>query len=64
MDFTAIDFETANQRRDSACQLAAVVGRGGQLVDRRSAKPIVFRRMCFASAAGLGSVFETEPTVE
>jgi len=35
MDFTAIDFETANQRRDSACQLAAVVVRGGQIVDRQ-----------------------------
>jgi DNA polymerase III subunit epsilon len=35
MDFTAIDFETANQRRDSACQLAAVVVQGGEIVDRR-----------------------------
>lgn len=35
MDFTAIDFETANQRRDSACQLAAVVVRGGQIVERQ-----------------------------
>jgi len=34
MDFTAIDFETANHRRDSACQLAAVVVRDGQMVDR------------------------------
>lgn len=33
MDFTAIDFETANRRRDSACQLAAVRVRGGQIVD-------------------------------
>ncbi len=33
MDFTAIDFETANRRRDSACQLAAVVVRGGKIVD-------------------------------
>ncbi len=32
-DFTAIDFETANRRRDSACQLAAVVVRGGRIVD-------------------------------
>lgn len=31
-DFTAIDFETANRRRDSACQLAAVVVRDGQIV--------------------------------
>jgi len=35
MDFTAIDFETANHRRDSACQLAAVVVRGGQIVDEQ-----------------------------
>ncbi len=33
MDFTAIDFETASQRRDSACQLAAVVVRDSQIVD-------------------------------
>lgn len=36
MDFTAIDFETASQRRDSACQLAAVVVRDGQIVDSAS----------------------------
>jgi DNA polymerase-3 subunit epsilon len=34
-NFTAIDFETANRRRDSACQLAAVVVRDGQIVDER-----------------------------
>lgn len=33
MDFIAIDFETANRRRDSACQLAAVVVRSGKIVD-------------------------------
>lgn len=33
MDFTAIDFETASHRRDSACQLAAVRVRGGEIVD-------------------------------
>ena len=33
-DFTAIDFETASQRPDSACQLGAVVVRDGQMVDR------------------------------
>ena len=33
-NFTAIDFETANKRSDSACQLAAVVVRDGQVVDR------------------------------
>lgn len=31
-DFTAIDFETASRRRDSACQLAAVRVRGGRIV--------------------------------
>ena len=34
MDFTAIDFETANEQRDSACQLGAVVVRGGDIVRR------------------------------
>ena len=34
-NFTAIDFETASHRRDSACQLAAVIVRDGQLVDER-----------------------------
>jgi DNA polymerase-3 subunit epsilon len=34
MDFTAIDFETANNARHSACQLAAVTVRDGQIVDR------------------------------
>lgn len=34
MDFTAIDFETANHGRHSACQLAAVKVRGGQIVDQ------------------------------
>ncbi|MFG0264054.1 MAG: exonuclease domain-containing protein [Rhodopirellula sp. JB055] len=33
MDFTAIDFETATRRSDSACQLAAVRVRGGEIVD-------------------------------
>ncbi|MEM1071063.1 MAG: exonuclease domain-containing protein [Planctomycetota bacterium] len=32
-NFTAIDFETASRRSDSACQLAAVVVRDGQIVD-------------------------------
>jgi len=35
MDFTAIDFETANNGRHSACQLAAVKVRGGKIVDRQ-----------------------------
>src|SRR6056297_2221540 len=34
MDFTAFDFETANRRSDSACQLGAIVVRGGQVVGR------------------------------
>ena len=33
MDFVALDFETANSRADSACQLALVVVRGGEIVD-------------------------------
>jgi DNA polymerase III subunit epsilon len=35
MDFTAIDFETANYQRHSACQLAAVKVRDGQIVDQQ-----------------------------
>ncbi len=35
-DFTAIDFETASRRPDSACQLAAVTVRGGRIVDQMS----------------------------
>ena len=33
LDFTAIDFETANERRDSACAVGVVRVRGGQIVD-------------------------------
>lgn len=33
MDFVAIDFETANHRPDSACQLAAVVVRDSKIID-------------------------------
>lgn len=33
MDFVALDFETANSRADSACQLALVVVRSGEIVD-------------------------------
>ncbi len=33
-DFTAIDFETASRRSDSACQLGAVRVRGGKIVDK------------------------------
>lgn len=35
-DFTAIDFETASRRSDSACQLAAVRVREGRIVDQAS----------------------------
>jgi DNA polymerase III subunit epsilon len=35
MEFTAIDFETANSDRHSACQLAAVKVRNGQIVDQQ-----------------------------
>ncbi len=36
MDVVAIDFETANNRPDSACQLAAVVVRDSQIVSEHS----------------------------
>jgi len=46
MDFTAIDFETATRRADSACQLAAVRVRGRQIVESRCwwirPRPLVF----------------------
>ncbi len=46
MDFTAIDFETATRRSDSACQLAAVRVRDGQIVDSKMwmirPRPLVF----------------------
>ncbi|RJQ53588.1 MAG: exonuclease [Actinobacteria bacterium] len=36
MDFTAIDFETANERRDSACALGVVTVEGGEIVEERA----------------------------
>ena len=33
LDFTAIDFETANERRESACAVGVVRVRGGQIVE-------------------------------
>jgi DNA polymerase-3 subunit epsilon len=46
--FTAIDFETANRRPDSACQLAAVVVRDGKITDSAMwmirPKPLFFSR--------------------
>lgn len=47
MDFTAIDFETASRRQDSACQLATVVVRGGRIVD--SAMWMIRPEPCFFS---------------
>ena len=47
-NFTAIDFETANHRRDSACQLAAVRVRDGKVADSAMwmirPKPFFFTR--------------------
>ena len=36
MDFIAIDFETANHRRHSACAVGIVTVRDGKVVDRFS----------------------------
>jgi DNA polymerase-3 subunit epsilon len=48
MDFTAIDFETANHQPQSACQLGAVVVRQGQVVARHCwlirPRPLQFNR--------------------
>ena len=33
-DFVAIDFETANENRDSACEIGLVRFSGGKVVDR------------------------------
>ena len=33
MNFTSIDFETANKNRDSACSVAVVVIENGRMVD-------------------------------
>jgi len=35
-DFTAIDFETANFQKDSACQLGIAVVSGGRIAERKS----------------------------
>lgn len=47
-DFTAIDFETANRRSDSACQLGMVKVRAGRVVDQASwlirPRPLYFHR--------------------
>ncbi|MEM9587381.1 MAG: exonuclease domain-containing protein [Planctomycetota bacterium] len=52
MDFTAIDFETANRRRDSACQLATVVVRDSKIVD--SASWLIKPRPFFFLASNIG----------
>jgi len=48
-EFIAIDFETANRRSDSACQLAAVVVRSGEISDSKMwmirPKPFFFNPM-------------------
>lgn len=36
MNFTSIDFETANKNRDSACSVAVVVIENGRMVDSYS----------------------------
>lgn len=36
MDFVAIDFETANEERSSACALGLVEVRGGEIVDKKN----------------------------
>jgi DNA polymerase-3 subunit epsilon len=47
-DFTAIDFETASRRSDSACQLGLVTVRQGRIVDQACwlirPKPLYFHR--------------------
>ncbi|MGI9470311.1 MAG: exonuclease domain-containing protein [Rubripirellula sp.] len=47
-DFTAIDFETANRRPESACQLGAVVVRKGKIIDEAAwmirPEPLYFSR--------------------
>ena len=35
MNFIAIDFETANEKRASACSLGLVIVKEGQIVDKR-----------------------------
>ena len=65
MDFTAIDFETANQCRHSACQLAAVKIRNGQIVDQRCwlirPEPFTFSRMNIQVHGILPEMVAAEP---
>ena len=49
MDFVAIDFETANSQRDSACALGAVVIKNDKIVERRYSlinPHVEFHRYC------------------
>ncbi len=52
MDFVALDFETANFRPDSPCQVAIAVVVGGQIVDEKSwlirPKSMYFSDRCIA----------------
>ena len=50
-NFTAIDFETANRRADSACQLAAVIVRQGRIVDQ--AMWMIRPQPCYFSRANI-----------
>ncbi|WP_164102699.1 exonuclease domain-containing protein [Candidatus Laterigemmans baculatus] len=65
MDFTAIDFETANERRDSACQLGAVVVRGGDIIRRHCwlirPRPMRFSRINIAVHGITAELVREEP---
>lgn len=65
MDFTAIDFETANEQRDSACQLGAVVVRGGDIIRRHCwlirPRPMRFSRVNIAVHGITAELVRDEP---
>ena len=65
-DFTAIDFETASRRNDSACQLGAVRVRGGKIVDQAMwlirPEPFFFARTNISIHGITPQRVETEPT--
>lgn len=49
MNFVAIDFETANGSRDSACAIGAVVVRDGKIVERKYSlinPKVPFQKFC------------------
>ena len=65
MNFVAIDFETANGSRDSACALGAVVVREGRNVDRRYSlidPQVPFQRYCTYIHGITESVVKGMPT--